>query len=272
MLSFKNYDMLFDDRLIDGGQFVEGIRIGMYHYMPDNQKAGKKKVLYEFSFNLYDDRYYTIACDYDNFLYRETVYDIESEQESANPRRPTQNELRQQFFACYDIHTHILYISDSEKKGVLAKYFKGVYNQNVKIRERFASFEDFERTVRYLKSIRFTQSRTLTNTTPQGTFKQRYDPIGLNVPDKVSARLDYGGLDLRERETARKLRELRARKDTKEFDSVVIVGLDAFGVEKSFDFGSMVTSLEIVADADENGRYSADAVIENLLHVLRAEE
>lgn len=100
------------------------------------------------------------------------MYDIESEQESANPRRPTQNELRQQFFACYDIHTHILYISDSEKKGVLAKYFKGVYNQNVKIRERFASFEDFERTVRYINTVGTGKEIHLITVREDGTYIQ----------------------------------------------------------------------------------------------------
>lgn len=260
LLSFKNFDLLFDNEFPTLEEFKTLFRLGKFH-----RQYGQN--LYEFSIDLQDNRYFIITCDYDGFKYRPKVYDTVSEIEDDNPRKPFQNELRQQFFACYDILGRTLYISDSAKKGILKKYMEEMTQKKVKTRERFSSFDEFERTVKFLKSIRWIQSRNLLNLDPQGLFAQRYSPLGLEVPDSMTTKLEYGRLSLEG--WIHKLRTLGEKKAAREFESVVIIGEDAFGAEKSFDFDSMITSKLINIDMDENGRYNAYEVVELLLIELR---
>ena len=65
-----------------------------------------------------------------------------------------------------------------------------------------------------------------------------------------------------------RIKDLGKRRNQGEFDSLVIVGEDSEGFEKTFDFSSMVTTTKIRADVDEYSRYDADEVIELLLEEL----
>lgn len=209
------------------------------------------------------DRFLLIYCEYDNKQYRETVYDTEKEKEEENPRKPYQNELRQQFFACYDTETKTLYLSDFQKKGILKSYLQDQTNREIRIRERFDSIDGFCNIAKLIKSIRFVQHYSLMNSTGQTIFNQMYSPLGLDIPKKATTKVEFDNSPIDHMKDA--IKRIKDRKDNCEFDSVVIVGMDAFGEEVSFSYETLVSNKAINISKNANGRYESDEVFAALI-------
>lgn len=70
-----------------------------------------------------ENRYLWMYCQYDNSkLYGEVVLDTEKEKQHKNTRKKNEVELRKQLFVIIDSETHLVYISDIAKKGVVKEY------------------------------------------------------------------------------------------------------------------------------------------------------
>ena len=70
---------------------------------------------YQYNIQFREERFLFIAVDFDNGKYSETVYDTESETQKENPKKKSQLEYADQFFACYDAEAKELYLSDSNR-------------------------------------------------------------------------------------------------------------------------------------------------------------
>ena len=259
MIGFKNYDLIVEDDYPKLTDFRVYFNEGKRHYQTG-------KYFFEFDIRLHENRFFIIVCNYDDYKYRDRVFDYITEEETANPKRPTQSELKQQFFVCYDIKGRTLYLSEGTKKTELKNYMEECLQRKVRIRERFASLDTFLNSIQYLFTIRFTQSRNLLNLDPQGTFERQYGALGLDIPDKLTTKFEYRKIPIGQQKA--RIKDLGKRRNQGEFDSLVIVGEDSEGFEKTFDFSSMVTTTKIRADVDEYSRYDADEVIELLLEEL----
>ena len=147
---FKCFSLLIDGHVpsLEDFQAIGGI--SKYRLFSSNNNY-----LYEFSLEIVENRFVMIAVDYDDQRYRSTVYDMESEKEVDNPKKRTQIELKQQYFACYDTVNKELFISDPQRRGSLKQFLQEKANDvHVKISARISSASDFEKYVKYIWKVK----------------------------------------------------------------------------------------------------------------------
>ena len=83
----------------------------------------KGAYLYSVEQELIAGCFYWMYFQYDNAkLYSDKVIDTEDNSVKENPRPKSQVEPRLQLFSCYDLESHILYVSDYSKKATITDY------------------------------------------------------------------------------------------------------------------------------------------------------
>lgn len=236
-----------------------------FEYIGEGKKRHfKNDFIYEFTLRFASDRFILFGIDYDDQKYRDTVYNIETEEEDKNPKKPTQIELKQQFFACYDTDKHELYISDPQKKGALKDFLQDKWQKKVMIRARISSAKEFEETVHSIRKVTYTQTRNLVTSHPESIFAQRYDPLGLDIPDRLKTTLEYesklDAIPLRS-----KIREIFDRNHKYEIESIEILGEDESGIMQTFNLETIIKEFSISIEPDEDKRYDMDLLFQLLL-------
>ena len=153
----------------------------------------KGAYLYSVEQEFITDRFYWMYFQYDNAkLYSDKVIDIEDNSVKENPRPKSQVEPRLQLFSCYDLESHILYVSDYSKKATITDYISEMLQKSAQTKNVLRSVDDFLNVVTQLKSVCFTQRRTLFTSKEDSIFKKQANLYGLDLPEKSKIRLDYG--------------------------------------------------------------------------------
>lgn len=225
----------------------------------ENHLYRSRNNLYSIEQAIVDDRFYWVYFQYDNeFLYTNVVIDTIDNSEKTNPRPKNLVEMRSQLFACYDISRQMLYVSDYQKKGTITKYLNEVLQVPVATKNILTSVEDFVESVKYLKSVVFTQKKTLYTADNDSIFRKIPNLYGLDLPEKCKVHLDYGATPIGVIKNA--LRDWKLKRESGEFEEVIVIGTDDSGLENSFNFSTMIASVEIDASKDDNYRYDPDIV------------
>lgn len=219
----------------------------------------KGAYLYNVEQELIADRFYWMYFQYDNAkLYSDKVIDTEDNSVKENPRPKSQVEPRLQLFACYDLESHILYVSDYNKKATITDYISEMMQVSAHTKNVLRSVEDFLNVVTQLKSVCFTQKRTLFTSTEDSIFKKQANLYGLDLPEKSKIRLDYGATPIGTVKNA--LRDWKMKRESGEFDDVIVVGVDDQGFESTFNFSTLISSVEINVIKDDDYRFEPSIV------------
>ena len=227
----------------------------------------KGNYLYTIEQDLIEDRFCRLYFQYDNeSLYTNMVIDTTDNSTKENPRPKYQVEMRSQLFACYDLERHILYISDYQKKATVTDYIADMLQVSASTKNVLRSVDDFLDVVTQLKSVSFTQRRTLFTSTEDSLFRQQANIYGLDLPERSKVKLDYGSSPIGAFKNA--LRGWKSKRDSGEFEDVVIVGLDDSGFENTFNFSTMISSVDIDVIKDDDYRYEPTLVKARLVYLL----
>ena len=223
----------------------------------------KGAYLYSVEQELIADRFYWMYFQYDNAkLYSDKVIDTEDNSVKENPRPKSQVEPRLQLFACYDLDRHILYVSDYTKKATITDYISEMMQKPAHTKNILRSVDDFLNAVTQLKSVSFTQRRTLFTSAEDSTFRKQAKMYVLDLPERSKIRLDYGSTPIGNAKNA--LRDWKMRRESGEFEDIVVVGADDSGFESTFNFSALVSSVEINVIKDDDYRYEP-RIIKTLL-------
>jgi hypothetical protein len=232
-----------------------------------NSRFWKGVYLYVVEQALIADRYYWLYLQYDNAnLYAPHVVDITDDAVKDNPRPKNQVEMRNQLFACYDLRSGSLYVSDYQRKTAITCYMEDTLQCAVKAKYVFSSIDEFLGRVGKLKSVSFTQRRNLYNFPNDSLLRKVANIYGLDLPERCKVRLDYGDTLIGTIRDA--LRDWKVRRDAGEFEDIVVVGVDDHGFEEVFNFQTTISSVEANVVKDDNGRYDPDAVKVALINQL----
>lgn len=224
----------------------------------------KGKFLFSVEKDFIADRFLWLYFQYDNErLYTDTVLDTVDNAEKGNPRPKNQVELRFQLFACYDLQRQRLYVNDYNRKTVVADYIADALQVSVYIKNVYTSIDDFLAVSKQLKSATFTQHRTLCTQDPDSIFRKQVNLYGLDLPERSKFHVDYGNSPIGIVKTT--LQNLGLRRDRGEFEEIIVVGIDDQGFENSFNFSSMISSVEIEVHRNENDRFEPNSVRARLL-------
>lgn len=224
--------------------------------------------LFEIEKSFDQDRFFWISCRFDNAeAYSDHVWNSEREEFEENPRTKSQVECRKQLFICFDSCNNLLYMSDMYKRPFLKRYLNHILQKDVAIKNVIHSIEDFQEIVRTLKSATFIQMNNIMNQVPQSIFKQTANIYGLDAPTKLILKVDYGNSPIGVARTA--IQNYKQKLDSSEFERVVLIGEDDSGLEHSFDFSSVIQSLDLQLEKDENGHFDSSEVKRLLLNMIR---
>lgn len=234
--------------------------IGKKMFQPDRQKN-----LYVVDTNIIDERFFWLACDYDDAAsFRDYVVNQNTGEKQPNPRTKSQIEPRKQFFACYDTISHFLYISDLSRRKTLTWYLSDTLQKQFAYKNVYSSVDDFCNRIRYIRGLRYIQVKNLFSQSGD-IFNQVSDMLGLDAPEKIQMKVTYGDIPVH---AGRSLVEMFHR-NREQFEEVIVIGCDDEGVEQTFDFSSVMKRIEISPQKDENEHYDSQEVQRLLLTELR---
>ncbi len=241
--------------------FEAVIEKGLRTYRPVRQKY-----LYSIEMEIVEERFFWMSCDYDDAKrFRDFVINRETGERQPNPRSKEQIEPKQQFFACYDCATHMLYLNDMTRRPFLEKYLSDTLQKEFKINNVYASVDEFCDRVKTIRGFQYTQVDNLFSRNSD-LFMQIGNIWGQDLPSKIQLKMTYG--DIPVHGGGRQIIDI-FRHHKEEFDNVIIIGCDDEGVEQTFDFSSLLKHLEIHPVKDENEQFTPDEVKELLLKELR---
>lgn len=224
-----------------------------------NSRFWKGTYLYVVEQEMIADRYYWLYLQYDNAnLYAPHVVDIVDDAVKDNPRPKNQVEMRNQLFACYDMQSGSLYISDYQKKAAITYYMEDTLQHAVKAKYIFSSIDEFLGRVTSLKSVSFTQKNNLYNLPQNSIFRKVANIYGLDLPNHSKVKLDYGNTPIGTIRDA--MRDWKVKREAGEFEDIVVVGVDDHGFEEVFNFQTAISSVDINVIKDDNGRFEPEAV------------
>ena len=241
--------------------FNEVIQKGLRTYKPE-----KQKYLYSIEMEIIDDRFFWMSCDYDNAVgFRDYVVNKGTGEKEPNPRSKEQIEPRQQFFACYDCCTHILYLNDLTRRGFLQQYLSDTVQKDFQINNVYASVDEFCNRIKTIRGFQYTQTDNLFGRS-SNLFTQVGNLWGQDLPSKIQLKITYGGMPIHG--GGRQIIDMFNR-HKEEFENVIIIGGDDEGVEHTFDFSSVLKHFEIYPVKDENDHYDPSEIKALLLDELR---
>lgn len=234
--------------------------IGNSIFQPDGQKY-----LYVIEKQIVENRFFWLSCDYDDATsFRDYVINQNTGETEPNPRSKNQVEPRKQFFACYDLKTHLLYINDLDRRKTLSKYLSYSIQKEFCINNVYASVDEFCNRVKTIKGFKYTQVRNLF-TESSDIFRQVSNIWGLDTPERIQMKITCGDLPVHKGRTIVE----RFKRNKEEFEDVIVIGCDDEGVEQTFDFSTIIKRIEIFPQKDENEHYDPIEIRTLLLNELR---
>ena len=259
-MKFSAVLLYVNDKFPDLSVFRKLKQVGQTYYRKDNY-------LYTIEQDIIADRFHWMYFQYDNeSLYTNMVIDTTDNSAKENPRPKHQVEMRSQLFACYDLERHILYVSDYQKKATITDYIADMLQVSASTKNVLRSVDDFLDVVTQLKSVSFTQRRTLFTSAEDSTFRKQANIYGLDLPERSKVKLDYGSSPIGTFKNA--MRNWKSKRDSGEFEDVVVVGLDDKGFENTFNFSTMISSVDINVIKDDDYRYEPIGVKAKLINLL----
>lgn len=218
------------------------------------------------SMEIIDDRYFWMSCDYDDAVrFRDYVINKETGEKEPNPRSKEQIEPRQQFFACYDCDTHLLYLNDLNRRKFLQQYLSETLQKEFQINNIYTSVDEFCNKIKTIRGFQYTQVDNLFSRGGD-LFARIGNMWGQDLPSKIQLKIAYG--DIPVHGGGRQIIDIFSR-HRNEFDTVVVIGCDDDGVEHTFDFSSVLKHISISPSKDENEHFDPTEVRALLLHELR---
>jgi len=159
-------------------------------------------------------------------------------------------------------------MSDMQKRTFLSSYLTEILGKEVKTKNIIKSLEEFQNVVKCLKRVSFIQKNNIMNAhTPGSIFEQVANIYGFDAPEQMYIKLDYGNTPIGVMKTF--MQKIKSKRDTNEFENIIIVGEDDCGIEHSFDFSSIIQSISITPRKNENGHYSSFEVQTMLFSEIR---
>ena len=194
--------------------------------------------------------------------------DTEKEKKQKTPRNKNELELRKQLFLILDTESQLLYLSDITKKGAIKAYFTEELQADIIIKNLYSSLDEFQKSVKILKKLKFTQYRNISNTLDkESIFMQQANELGLDMPDKIMMQIEYPNTFVGNLKNG--IQSLKKKKDQGYFSDIILIGEDDFGIEQSFDFTSIIKNIEVAVKKNEDDRYDENEVERNFFEKIR---
>ena len=214
-----------------------------------------------------NDEYFWLSARYGKSLpHSDTVYNTKDQREEDNPRSVEQIEPDKQLFALYCANSHILYLSNTQKRSWIEEYLKAKLEKNVVIKSFFKNVDEFIQQIKSIEKVKFVAKSNLF--LPQGSIMQIFsspnDLYGLGMPEDFTLEANFSRARLTNR-FKECLRKMVNWKNACEADSLICIGQDDKGLETIFNADSFTQKISVEAAKDSQGLYDPNIVKPSLI-------
>ncbi|MBQ4647413.1 MAG: hypothetical protein IJB79_08710 [Candidatus Gastranaerophilales bacterium] len=223
-----------------------------------------EKTTYNFEIEIIENKYLWMYATYGNpEPCPPNLYNKSTKKNKKNQRTKEDVELRQQFFSMYDFEKGILFLNQSNKKGILEKIFLECFNKKILIKMIFLDIEEFGNKIKEVQSVKF---QTLHNIFTQNLklseafkdiFGDEFDfeiSVKYKQPQKIFKTL---------------LKRLNDGSKNYEFENLYITGLDDKNFEQIFNAGNFAKKFSIMVNMSEYGLKEEVEVKQKLLEKMQ---
>lgn len=193
----------------------------------------------------------------------EHLTNIITGEKRENEREIIEAELIQQFFCFYCYDSELFYISNIKKKNTIKTVLKEKVKQKFEFKTIQKTKEEFISILNNVNQITFTEVGNLFN----HDSKRRQglkDLTGIDTPKEFTIEATYP----QSNQLTTFIYDLFKEKDNHSLHDLIIRGSDENNFEIIFNNDTFSRKIEVKSNRDENGRYIASEVRENLLKEL----
>ncbi len=196
----------------------------------------------------------------------DTVYNTKDQKEEDNPRSVDQIEPDKQLFALYCANSHILYLSNIQKRSWIEKYLKAKLEKDVVIKSFFKNVDEFIQKIKSVEKVKFVAKRNLFM--QQGSimdiFPSPSDLYGLGMPEKFTLEANFSGARLTH-QFKKSFKKMFFWKNNCEADSLICIGRDDKRLETIFNADSFIQKVSVEVAKDAQGLYDPSIVKQALI-------
>ncbi|OON96035.1 MAG: hypothetical protein ATN36_06735 [Epulopiscium sp. Nele67-Bin005] len=260
---FKNFRLLVNDEDITKRDIKKICKQGLSYVKDYGIQWYKVNKTFE------EDRFLWLCCEYINpKIYNKNILDGDTNTELKNPRKPTQAELKEQLFVCYDTATHKLYLNDYKKKGFVTHYLSETLQKDVKIEKFRADAQDFQDTMNGVHHLHFNLTNTFGNVLCNSPFDKIMDIFEVeDHPSYISVEFNYHDKPSTQVLDKVALYEKWQRSDN--FKKITVIGSDANNLVHNYDFIGIVKNIRISVKRENDGRFDPEVVKSEFLKKIR---
>jgi len=211
-----------------------------------------------------EENYIWFAFDYGNpEPIDDKLTNINTGSKKDNPRGNDEAELLQQLFVLYNFRNRLLYISNLNKEKMFEKMLQEKLQQPFITKKFFKPKDEFIKILKEVKEISFTEVRNLFNQDSK-TRQALIDLTGTEAPEKFTLDTLYS----ENSKIAGFIEKLINSKSNSELNELVIRGIDNDNFGFVFNVESFVQKIFVTCRKNDNGKFDADSVKQELIKRL----
>ena len=197
---------------------------------------------------------------------REKIFNTEDHTERDNTRTENEAELREQFFVYFDLTSHIMYISNSQKKKIVKEFIKHIFNIEIELSFISRDIDEFISLLSECREISFTGIENL-YTTDNDLRSSVINLAGLDAPDQFTIIAKYSG-----KQISPWIRKLHTFFTGQAITKLVVKGRDSEGFEAIFNSDHFQQKIAVHCAKNTESMYEYNQVYDKLMEKLYKNE
>lgn len=228
---------------------------------------------YLINMSIIDKEYFWIYAEFgQTHPYSETLYNVESHEKEPNSRTLNHIEPNKQLFGLFCLSDKVLYLSSTQKIGLVEEYLASKLKQSVIIKPLIKSAEEFINKLKVVNTIQLIAKRSLFNNHSESEilriFSSQQDLFGLGMPADFKLEANFKHATKTEAFIAYFRKMIGWRNDA-EVESLVCIGRDDKNFEMIFNIDTFLEKIDIQEKKDKFGRYNSTNVQRTIIAKIK---
>jgi len=193
--------------------------------------------------------------------HRNTLVNVNTNEEEENKRTDEEAELSKQSFFMYHFESKRLYLSNSKQIKLFSNILTKNSDQEIQffVKRLFRNFEDFISILKGVDKIRFSGFKNLFSQDSK-EFKALEDLTGTSSPECFTLEASYNPMNLK-----LFLRRLKEAHSTNKIEELMICGVDENGFESVYNVETFSRQFKIKCNKNEEGIFENESMWGNLV-------
>jgi len=209
-----------------------------------------------------NDDYFALSVEFGKPApHRNTIVNVNTDEEDKNKRTYEEAELSKQSFFMYHFGSKRLYMSNSKQINLFSNILTQQNSQEIQfiIKRLFRNFEDFISILKSVEKIRFSGFKNLFSSESK-EFKALADLTGTSSPECFTLEASYNPMNIKQF-----LQRLKEAHSENKIEELMICGVDENGFESIYNVETFSRQFKIRCNKNKEGIFDNKSMWENLL-------